>query len=69
MTIIDNDNDSDADDNDDADDNNMLMTMMMLMMQVFSHRLFWLFIVFGGVSFAVFLSTSAYFDWQVSVKL
>ena len=42
----------------------MLVTMMV---QVFSHRLFWVFIVFGGVAFAVFLSTSAYLDWQVKV--
>ena len=42
----------------------MLVTMMV---QVFSHRLFWVFIVFGGVAFAVFLSTSAYLDWQVHV--
>ena len=34
-------------------------------LQVFSHRLFWVLIVFGGVALAVFLSTSAYLDWQV----
>ena len=47
----------------------MLETVMMTLMQVFSHRLFWVFIVFGGVAFAVFLSTSAYLDWQVQAYM